>query len=775
MVFVLLRRSSRDSGGRRPWRLGLRRLAHVRARTSVPFLALQAHPDTLPLATLSVSRPPAGRQLRARPGDTARFTPHSKPTHTHASQLPRYPHPPHQLHGTGDMASPATRQPGWAAAGSKQPPSTCAPPSPAPAGGRRPTPTAATPTTPLLHGGLLAAAVCQALSLRSAAAGRLLPLVHDHKSALQSTAGQAVARHRQWPQCHPVGVGRAVARAHWRALLHHCTLPPALVLQDLADIMFYTKASLAQEGDPLRGFELPLQVAASGVRRIVSALYSACDFRRGEAAYHWVSPLAWEDCVGIAEGIFAEAKVQPVPDHTLVRHMPPGVLGPVRSQAAAAVAASSGRGAEIASAPSTPASTETATVKEDTYVSDGLRPMRMAATPGWLQGTLAGLSLAGRVTAVAAGFTSVFLDVGGALPARLHAYDSHPACTRGAPPIVLVHGILTTGLCMAPLAAVVSAATGRRVLCPDLPDFEYGFSSSHRAAGGGPASSWDDKITIIGALCRQLAQTYGGRGVDLVGHSYGGYIVEGVAATCPDAVRKVVSIAPAGAHRYRNFFPVAALASRAFSLARLGDSGMPQWVAAATTGLVRSVAQSPSVLCLMLTQFLGKYLAARGGGLSHETLMIVPEYDNLHMPYFRPGHPLGDALIMRDVRKGRGLWCSGVSHGCVVEAPAALGAEIAAFCGTYTWQGEELSTPWSAGTLHLHATAATLRTAAVVTERAVRLTPMRPDPAALQTLRADADAAWPLLQANFGAFYEGQLPSDTQGSCQGALFAEGKL
>ena len=394
---------------------------------------------------------------------------------------------------------------------------------------------------------------------------------------------------------------------------------------------------------------------------------------------------------------------------------------------------------------------------EDTYVIDGLQPLRCSPNPSWMVAALAASSIGGRWASVAAGFTSTFVDV--ATPhgtsTTLHVYDSHgDAAASGAPPIVLVHGMLTTGLCMLPLAVVLASCSGRRVLAPDIPDFEYGWSRSQRAAAGGAPTNWDEKVAVMGQYLSDLARAYGGP-VDIVGHSYGGYVVEKAAIAYPHAVRKVVSLAPAGSHRYRTYFPAASLASTSFSEGRF-DPRIPASVVRNVTLTIRAMAQSPSVMRFMLSQRLGRYLAAQPGGIPRETLLIFPNRDNLQMPYFGAQHPLGDAIMMRDVRQGRGLWCTGVSHGLVVEVPCLLADEITAFCGEYRHpaSGKLWSTPTSSTWMRLKVVAAGFRAAALVSESSARLLPMTPDPALLQQQREATDAAGPTLRESFGPAYD---------------------
>jgi len=143
------------------------------------------------------------------------------------------------------------------------------------------------------------------------------------------------------------------------------------------------------------------------------------------------------------------------------------------------------------------------------------------------------------------------------------------------------------------VAAILAAVFPRRtVLVPDLMGFDFSHSISEKveAAGipkeAGSASKsrrkspkklpgWADQadalIDLLDALVRKASpkdasgsqshsknvslpeqlQQEGHRCVDLVGHSYGGYISTIVASKRPDLIRRVGLICPAGFHRYR--------------------------------------------------------------------------------------------------------------------------------------------------------------------------------------------------------------------------------
>lgn len=140
------------------------------------------------------------------------------------------------------------------------------------------------------------------------------------------------------------------------------------------------------------------------------------------------------------------------------------------------------------------------------------------------------------------GFQSKYVDT----PyGSVHVYDSGepeglPKSER-APPVLLQHGCFVTGWSMMLLGLLLCRR--RRVLVPDLLGFEYGYS--RRRAGCAETPSVDmfaDSVTHV------LAHL-GVAEVDLIGHSFGGFLVP----MLPDrlqrqgiATRRIVLLNPAG-------------------------------------------------------------------------------------------------------------------------------------------------------------------------------------------------------------------------------------
>lgn len=100
------------------------------------------------------------------------------------------------------------------------------------------------------------------------------------------------------------------------------------------------------------------------------------------------------------------------------------------------------------------------------------------------------------------------------------------------PPLLLVHGLMTSSYSWRYLAEPLAAATGRRVLAPDLPG--HGRSSQPTAvAYTGPAyARW--LIELVDAL--------GVRGAPCIGNSLGGYLCMQAALDDPGAFSRLVNV-----------------------------------------------------------------------------------------------------------------------------------------------------------------------------------------------------------------------------------------
>jgi pimeloyl-ACP methyl ester carboxylesterase len=132
-----------------------------------------------------------------------------------------------------------------------------------------------------------------------------------------------------------------------------------------------------------------------------------------------------------------------------------------------------------------------------------------------------------------------------------HYFDSRPE-EPDAPPVVLLHGMFTTSVSMGLLAPFI--AQHRRVILPDMLEFDYGWSRSH----SGEPLSW---VGHIAALV-EFIRGFGHGPLDIVGHSYGGWVAARMCRDYPDVVRRVVLLAPGGLGRYRSLASARLLVSK---------------------------------------------------------------------------------------------------------------------------------------------------------------------------------------------------------------------
>ena len=174
--------------------------------------------------------------------------------------------------------------------------------------------------------------------------------------------------------------------------------------------------------------------------------------------------------------------------------------------------------------------------------------------PKWLELLQIGMYWAAHlgINAVS-GLASQWADAPGC---KLHWYDSFEAPLGSDPtPLILIHGMFTTGASMAPLAAILQSS--RRVLVVDLPGFDYSFSHSTPLAEAGGKEprkqarpcSLGKCIKAVSWLIEHIAPRDSGRQVDLLGHSFGANIVLQLARKQPGGgIRHAHLLAPGGAN-----------------------------------------------------------------------------------------------------------------------------------------------------------------------------------------------------------------------------------
>lgn len=101
-------------------------------------------------------------------------------------------------------------------------------------------------------------------------------------------------------------------------------------------------------------------------------------------------------------------------------------------------------------------------------------------------------------------------------------------------PLVLVHGLATTRVIWRRVVPILSAE--RRVITLDVPGF----------GGSPPAGAGFDLEEVAARIAAELERAGVPHPFDLVGHSMGGAVALTLAGADPDAVRRLVLVAPAG-------------------------------------------------------------------------------------------------------------------------------------------------------------------------------------------------------------------------------------
>jgi pimeloyl-ACP methyl ester carboxylesterase len=225
---------------------------------------------------------------------------------------------------------------------------------------------------------------------------------------------------------------------------------------------------------------------------------------------------------------------------------------------------------------------------------------------------------------------------------EMHVYDSGEDEGAGgedddAPPLLLVHGVFVTSHAVLGLATALrrrdragQQRRRRRVLVPDLLDFDWGFSQSgaagrarvaaataaasrHALGEAHPAAvdfadvdaaGCPSAVTLVDPLV-ELCQELGVPRVDICGHSLGGFVAQSLAAAHPELVRRVVLLSPAGGGRYNVVASLRGIANEHLTHELLPPYALPpqQWLRAlvvpAMSAGMRIIQHSPSMAHLI--------------------------------------------------------------------------------------------------------------------------------------------------------------------------------
>ena len=285
-----------------------------------------------------------------------------------------------------------------------------------------------------------------------------------------------------------------------------------------------------------------------------------------------------------------------------------------------------------------------------------------------------------------------------------------------APILLLLHGLFTTSVSMLPLALLLGSSGRHRVIVPDLIDFDFGFSRSSRAVGGGGAGEMlkmaeypSAVIELIEALLAEQrraapavasAATFGpaaaataassystaatastaatssthpttavGSRVSLIGHSFGGFIAHRIAETRPDLVRRAVLLCPGGLGRYR-IIPSAAPLAGLSATRTLIPSHVHSAVGEVVARVFQLIARSPWTVHLLSGLDFEEYFSppASARAVACPTLLLWGTADSLHRTM--PGRP-GSAMLY-GLARGLGYWLVGADHALPLDSVVAV-------------------------------------------------------------------------------------------------------
>ena len=372
-------------------------------------------------------------------------------------------------------------------------------------------------------------------------------------------------------------------------------------------------------------------------------------------------------------------------------------------------------------------------------------PLVSQPLPAWLCGSLWASNVAGRAMINALGLTSTFIPVKGF--GTFHVFDSHPpaksntpgagantSASSGAPttslPLLVVHGMFTNGNSMGVLAAALSdlpllghneesggggggleggGARGdrrngqRRVLVPDLLGSDFGCSLPEDAAARRPSP-----LSTIGWHVASLAALLNALGVstvDVLGHSYGGFVAQELCAALPAwRVRRVVLLCPGGGNRYRAGQSLRTIMGAGLdpTMELFEHSVRYRPLRRAVASIFRLLARTPTQATLLLDLFDARKYFFRFHDLSRKPVLLLwGTEDKVLEPRdaavqwkHMAGHPCS-----------RAFWVHGSSHVITFDAVATTYAATRAFlnesggCGDALEAAERENMGWVARAL----------------------------------------------------------------------------
>jgi len=292
------------------------------------------------------------------------------------------------------------------------------------------------------------------------------------------------------------------------------------------------------------------------------------------------------------------------------------------------------------------------------------------------------------------GFESRFVET--AL-GRMHLYDSGPprgTSTQDEPPLLLQHGMFVTGWSMMLLAWLL-ARRGRRVVVPDLFDFDHGLSRSKDSPQRkirNPAESVGALVTVIQHMLQN-----GSSQVDIAGHSFGGFLTGQLALRCAQEgipVRKVVLLAPGGPPQSMHI-SAATVRVVADPIAAIAATPLPRpfrRLLRIVAGWSLSVFLSPNNINLLFAGIRHhEYFGSLQWASKQPTLLLWGDEDTVARP--RPPASLG-AQIKSAFPNGEAWWVHGGSHNVQLDSVVTIARVMHSWLSTGSAESRAHDSNW---------------------------------------------------------------------------------
>ncbi|CAE7356908.1 Eci1 [Symbiodinium natans] len=296
-------------------------------------------------------------------------------------------------------------------------------------------------------------------------------------------------------------------------------------------------------------------------------------------------------------------------------------------------------------------------------------------TPGWIWRTQ-------RWTLAAA--RHVFVDVWRWTPrfvatpyGQLHVYDAVPEGGSALPPLLLLHGMFVTGWSMALLAQLLHRG-GRRILIPDLFDFDHGLSRSC-TDGGRKVRRVTQALEAVMSVIHELLDV--DQEFDIAGHSFGGYMVARIAVTCERQqlpLRKVVLLGPGGPVIDPHHSPMSVRFINAplETAEELRPPWLPASVANFATLSALGVFLSPNNVNTLFGLDYDEYLGHLWLGTRRPTLLLWGDDDTVAKP--RALHTLGP-FLREKFPDLTAFWVKGGGHNIQFDSVLAVARAMRTF------------------------------------------------------------------------------------------------